>query len=308
MIAKKQDLGALRWDDVRIFLAALRHGSLGAAGERLGLDTSTVSRRLVALEEALGARLFERSREGLTPTQAAELALPAAESMEAALGRLARDASGVETEAEGVVRLSVAPGMADILIAPALGRLRARHPKVRLELDATVRALDLTRHEADLALRSVPPRGADLVAKKLLTAPWIAVGSPALVASLDPLRAWDEAPWIAWDRELASFPPAAWFAKHAGKAEVVLRTSHFVSQLVAAETGLGLVLIPEPFLQLRALVPVRLHEDLIASTTTLPRDDLWLVGHRALRDLPRIAAVWEFVAEEIQFFNAPGVK
>ncbi|MFT3767588.1 MAG: LysR family transcriptional regulator [Minicystis sp.] len=298
-MAKTQDLEGVRWDDVRVFLAVQRHGSLGAAGVRLGMDTSTVSRRLSALEAALGARLFDRSRDGLVPTRSAELVLPAAEAMEAAHGRFARDASGLEPAAEGVVRVSVAPGMADAFLAPALVRLRARWPKIRIELDASVRPIDLTRHEADLALRSVRPQGADLVMTKIATSRWIAVASPELSRSLGKLTSWEAAPWIAWDRDLASMPPARWLARHAGRAEIALRTSHFASQLVAARSGLGIVLAPEPFARVYALAPVAFAPALAPAAAAFPEDDLWLVGHRALREVPRVAAVWSFLRAEL---------
>ncbi|HWN67331.1 MAG TPA: LysR family transcriptional regulator, partial [Haliangium sp.] len=202
MSAKKQDLSSARWDDVRLFLAVHRYGTFGQAAARLGLDTSTVSRRLAAFEEALGVQLFERTRDGVVATRSGELVLPAAEAMEAALGQLTRAASVRETEADGIVRISVAPGMADIFVAPALVRLRAKHPRLRIELDASVRAIDLTRHEADLALRSVQPRGADLVVTRLASARWVAVASAALAASSGRIRAWDQVPWITWDHDL----------------------------------------------------------------------------------------------------------
>jgi DNA-binding transcriptional LysR family regulator len=299
MAARSQDLTDARWDDVRIFLAAQRHGSLGAASARLGLDTSTVSRRLAALEDALGTRLFERRREGLVPTRAAELVLAAAEAMEAAHGRFARDATALDRGAEGVVRVSVAPGTADAFIAPSLVRLRARWPKISIELDASVRALDLTRHEADIAVRSVRSQGADLIQAKVLRGQWVAVASPEMVKALGKLASWDDAPWIAWDRDLASMPPARWLARHAGRAEIVLRTSHFASQLVAARTGLGVVLAPAPFARVHALAPVRFAEALEPAAAEWPIDDLWLVGHRALREVPRVAAVWAFLLEEL---------
>jgi DNA-binding transcriptional LysR family regulator len=299
MTANTQDLSDARWDDVRLFLAVQRHGSLGAAGARLDLDTSTVSRRLAALEEALGVRLFERTRAGIVPTRAAEMVLPAAEAMEAAHGRFTRDASGLESGPEGVVRLSAAPGMADAFVAPALVRLRARCPRIRVELDASVRPLDLTRHEADLALRSVRPQGAELVMTKLGGGAWIVVAAPEMVKSLGRLSAWEDAPWITWDRDLASMAPARWVTKYAGKAEIVLRTSHFASQLAAAEEGLGVLLAPDPYARLRGLAPVRYAEALAPSVASLPSDELWLVGHRALRDVPRVAAVWEFLLEEL---------
>ena len=295
----------VRWDDVRIFLAIHRHGTLAAAAARLELDTSTASRRIAALEEALGVRLFERTREGLTPARAAEQVLAAAEAMEAAHARLTREASEVEAAAEGIVRLSTAPGMSSVFIAPALARLRKRYPKISIELDAAVRPRDLTRHEADLALRTVRSQGADLVTTRLLTARWVAATSSKLAQRIGTLAAWADVPWIAWDRDLASFPPARWLAEHVPDADVALRTSDFSSQLAAAGAGLGLVLAPLPYLPRVGLVPVRHASGLRASADAWHRDDLWLVGHRALRDVPRVAAVWTFLADELRGHGEP---
>jgi DNA-binding transcriptional LysR family regulator len=306
MPARSQDTEEPRWDDVRLFLAAYRHKSLGAAAARLGLDTSTVSRRLTQLEEALGVRLFDRTRDGLAPTRRAEVILPAAEAMEAAHGRLTRDATNVENEAEGIVRLSVAPGMADVFVAPALVRLRERYPKITIELDASVRALDLTRHEADLALRSIPPQGAELLATKLLRARWVAATSPELAKKLGRVTSWDDVAWITWDRDLASFHAARWVTEHASKAQVALRTSHFVAQIIAAEAGLGVALAPVPYVRVRKLSPVRFAEALAVSAEKWPVDDLWLIGHRALRDVPRVEAVFRFLIEEFRAVEGAG--
>lgn len=297
MTVKSQDLGGPRWDDVRVFLAAYRDGTLGVAAARIGLDTSTLSRRLAGFEAALDVRLFDRSRQGLVPTAAAERMLPAAEAMEAALAHLTRDASDRERTVEGVVRVAVAPGMADAFVAPALPALRARHPGLRIELDAAMRPVDLTRREADLALRSVRPQAAGLVMTRLMSARWVAMGSRPLVKSLGKLRAWDDAPWISWDRDLAGFAPARWLAKHVPRADVALRTSHFASQLVAAAGGLGLALVPDVYARVHPLAPVRIADALAPAAAEWPGDDLWLVGHRALRDVPRVAAVWQFFVE-----------
>src|SRR5262249_27331767 len=110
-------LDSLRWEDVRIFLALMRGGALGPAAQRLDIAAPPASRRLGALEEMLAARLFDRSREGLRPTAAAERLLPAAESMEAAAHTFARDASGFEREVEGRVRVSAPPGLAEVFLA-----------------------------------------------------------------------------------------------------------------------------------------------------------------------------------------------
>jgi len=300
MKAKTQDLIPPHWDDVRIFLAVQRSGSLGKAKNRLGVDVSTVSRRLAALEARLGSPLFERRREGLLPTAAAEAVLPAAEAMESAAGMFARSASGIETAAEGVVRISGPPGLVDAFVAPALVRLRARHPGIRVEIDASTRVLDLTKHEADLALRSVRPEGARLVVTKLATSAWVCVASKALAAKLGVVASWDALTWIGWDHDLASLAPARWLMKHVPRAEVALRTSHFASQLAACRTGLGVLLVPAPYLQVHPLVPVRFTERLAASAADWPVDALWLVAARASRHLPRVHATWEFLIEELR--------
>lgn len=305
MAAKKQDqpapLHEPRWDDIRVFLAIKRCGSLGQAAFRLGLDTSTVSRRLAALEESLGERLFERSRDGLEATRAAGAVLSAAEAMEAAHARLARDASSVESSVQGVVRLSMPPGLADTFIVPALPKLRALHPKLCIELDASARVLDIARHEADLALRSIRPENAQLLTLKLLSAHrWAVATSQTNARELGRVEDWNALPWITWDRDLATFGPSRWLARHAPKAEIVLRTSHFASQLAAARAGLGVVLVLEIDRRVRDLAPVQFTRSLHKSVSELPTDDLWLVGHQNLHDVPRVEAVWRFLRDEIK--------
>ena len=291
---------AARWDDIQVFLAVHRAGTLALAASRLGLDTSTVSRRLAALERDLGVALFERTRSGLLPARAADRVLAAAEAMEAAHALLSREATEVETTAEGVVRISTAPGFASVFIAPGLVRLRKRHPRLTVELDASALPRDLTRREADVAVRSVRSQGADLVTTRLVSARWVACASSKLVARHGPVAAWDDVPWITWDRDLASFPPSRWVATHVPASSIALRTSDFISQLVAAAAGLGALLAPLPYLARNNLVELPFASALAATAEGWPTDDLWLVGHRTLRDLPRVAAVWTFLAEELR--------
>jgi len=298
-MAKLQDQAKTReisrWDDVQVFLAAYRDGSLGVAAGHLGLDVSTVSRRLTAFEEAVGARLFDRTRQGLLRLDAADVVLAAAEAMEAAHARMTRDASALDAQAEGVVRLSMPPGMIDLFVAPFLPKLRARHPKLTLEIDASTRVVDLTRHAADIALRSIRPTGADLILTKLITAPWIAAGSKRLVEQCGLLSRWSDVPWISWDRDLTSLPAARWLTKHVPDANIALCTSHFSTHLAAAEASLAAVLIPAPYLRLTHLTRLRYAKTLERSAADWPEEDLWLVSHRALREVPRVAAVWTFL-------------
>jgi DNA-binding transcriptional LysR family regulator len=296
--ARTSSTAALDWEQVRLFLAVVRERSLSGASARLSLDVSTVSRRLDRLEAQLGAPLFDRTREGTTSTVLAEQMLPFAEEMELAAIRFASAGANTETEVEGIVRLTVPPGIADAFVAPALVRLYERHPRLVVELDASVGYADLTRREADLAIRSSRPAGGDLLAVKIVTARATPLASETYARELGKLKRLEDARWIVWDRDLAHLPDALWLRKHAPSVVPVFRTSHFASQLAAARAGLGVVITAAEFAR-TGLVEVAHARSLAAAWSELPSGSLWLVGHRALRHVPRVAAVWSFVLEEL---------
>jgi DNA-binding transcriptional LysR family regulator len=293
-----RELSTIDWDQVRVFLAVARAGQLAGAAGRLGLDVSTVSRRLDKLEAELGVHLFDRTRDGTVATAAAEAMLPAAEDMERGLAQFAAAVDAIETTAEGMVRLTAPPGVADAFVAPLLARFAQRYPRVAIELDASIGYADLTRREADLALRASRPRSGDLIAVKLIATQALPLTSPGYAAELGKLKRWSDARWIGYPDGLAHIPTARWVVEHAGAAPI-LRTAHFPSQIAAAVAGLGVMIASEPFRMVRPLVPVAISRALQPSWDALPVEELWLVGHRALRTVPRIAAVWDFFAEHM---------
>lgn len=294
------------WDQVRVFLAVSRSKQLAKAAGRLGLDVSTVSRRLDRLEEDLGVALFDRGKDGTTLTAAAEGMLPAAEDMERAMTQFAMAKDAIETIAEGVVRLTCMPGVADAFIAPALAEFRMKYPRVVVELDSSIGYADLTRREADLAVRANrPTSGNELVAVRIVQTRAIPMTSPAYAKELGRVKRWSDARWIAWGHDLAHLPIARWMQKHVDDAAPVFRTSHFQSQLAAASSGLGVVLASAPFQRVHRLVELEHARNLTPSYDELPIEDLWLVGHRALRTVPRITALWEFLLAHLSQANEP---
>jgi DNA-binding transcriptional LysR family regulator len=276
----------------------MRSGQLAGAAARLGLDVSTVSRRIDRLEADLGVHLFDRTREGTVPTSAAEAMLPAAEDMERGLAQFASVIDAIETTAEGLVRVTSPPGVADAFIAPLLARFRHTYPRVVVELDASIGYADLTRREADIAVRATRPRSGDLIATKLLATRTIPMTSPEYAEELGKLKRWTDARWITWSADLAHLPTGRWMTEHV-PAVPALRTSHFASQMNGAAAGLGIVLAPEPFQHVHRIVPVSIAKTLQPSLDALPLEELWLVGHRALRTVPRVAALWEFLAANL---------
>lgn len=168
------------WDDVRIFLAAARAGSLTAAGRTLGIDTATVGRRIARLETHLRATLVIRSAGGIEMTAAGARLLQAASeaeaAMEATFAEARRDTLG------GTVRLSAAEGFGTAIIAPALAELRARRPDLQIELAANPWFLSPATREVDIAITLSPPDDARLLAEPLTDYQLALYAAPAFVA------------------------------------------------------------------------------------------------------------------------------
>jgi DNA-binding transcriptional LysR family regulator len=289
---------SLRWDDLKVLLALHRRGSLKRAAEELGLNISTVSRRLVALEELVGAQLFDRTPEGVQPTAAAEQLLPHAEGAERAALAFSRGLEGFEVDPEGVVRITAPPGLVDCFLAPALVGLAEAYPRLRIQILSSVRYADLTRHEADLALRIMRPATGDFVATRLGAHAWCVVASPAHAAMLNEsgkLREPDATRWVTWGEELGHLPDARWITANVSRERVVLETSSMTAQLVAVRAGLGAMVVPRPYAALPGLVEVECAGAVKKTLAALPEGTLWLVGHRALREVPRVAVVWAWL-------------
>jgi len=142
----------MQWDDVRIVLALLRAPKLADAAAGLALDASTLSRRLAKLEEEMGTRLFTRTRDGLQPTVVAERMRARAEAMEADVAALVH-AMRSDEPVTGTVRLATTESFARLLVMNGLLDLRASHPDLVIEILGENRPVDLTRGEADLAIR-----------------------------------------------------------------------------------------------------------------------------------------------------------
>lgn len=284
----------LRWDDVRLFLVLFRGRSLNRAAAELGVDASTVSRRLSAFEELIDTPLFDRTREGMLPTTAAEELVPAAEAAESNIREVAKSMLSFEREVEGSVRITAPPGFVELFLAPQLGKLLALHPRLRVEVDTSQQLLDLTRREADIALRTIKPSSGDLVITHFASSEYRLVATPGYAAELGTLKRWSDARFIAWGKELSHIPPARWLEKHLEGTEPVFRSSSLPAQVAAARTGLGVALLPEQMAERFELTTLSLSRKL-GKDAGFPREDLWLVGHRALRRVPRVDAVWQFL-------------
>lgn len=303
---RQPPLQQLPWDDLRLLLLCQRLGSLTAAADALDCHVATASRRLSAIEAALGVALFRRGKTGLTATPAGAALQPAIEAAEAAILQVWRCAQGVETEVGGVVRLSMPAGVADSLVVPLLGKMRGLYPGLRVEIDASTRYVDLERGEADIALRTRRPASGALVAQRLVQARMAVMGAPHLVEQAAP-RHLRELTWLAWDHDLAHLPESQWLAAHVPDTQIALRCNDHPVLMAAARRGLGVMLAAQAEGQQLGLVPVPLHPADQAAVDALPSGVLWMACHSALRQVPRVAAVWTFLQGEIADLRRAGV-
>jgi DNA-binding transcriptional LysR family regulator len=285
------------WDDVRVFLALLRHRTFRGAAGALGINASTIGRRLDALEGGLGVRLFDRTPDGVLLTAAGERLAPHAERLEEGAHGLRSAVDGLETRPVGLVKITAPPGVAEHFLAERLPELYRRYPDLRIEIDASIAYADLSRREADLALRALRPTSGDLVATRITEADDVILGAASLAKR--PLRRLDDIPWITWASNLAHIPSAAWVLANVPPAAILLRTSSLGTQVAAAEAGIGALLLPRPYVGVRGLVELPLEPKLARRLPPMPSEQLWLCGHRALRDVPRIAVVWEMIVEAL---------
>lgn len=157
----------MNWDDIRIFLAIYRAGSLRGAGLELHIDPTTVGRRLSAMERNLSSTLFLRSSAGYVPTESGWSALAVGEAMERCAISFEHLSAGADKRVSGDVRVTTTDTLAADFIVPAIGQVHARFPDVRVALTTTTDVLDLTRREADIAVRTLRPSHSELIVRKL---------------------------------------------------------------------------------------------------------------------------------------------
>jgi DNA-binding transcriptional LysR family regulator len=272
------------WDDVRVFLAVAREGSMRAAGRALGLSQPTIARRLAAFEATFGgAPLFDRLPEGLRLNAAGEQLVAAAESVEEAVLTLERRRAAASPVLSGTVRVSAGECAAGFL-ARCLKEsttTTALPSGITLELVDARQTKNLARREADMALRHEPPESGDFYVFKAGT----------FACSVYRRRGADAAAWVTYTEEQAHYAPARWVQRQVEETgtPVALRASSMLMHLEAIRAGTG-----------RGVLPCYVgdgHPLLERLTPPIPEiaAEYWIVVHRDLRRAPCVRAVIDWM-------------
>jgi DNA-binding transcriptional LysR family regulator len=284
------------WNDLRAFLAIARSGRLTAAAARLGIDHSTLSRRIAALEHSLRTKVFDRSPSGYTLTEQGRRLLPIGEEMERLAIGAGEAVGGTSTSVAGTVRIGSPEGFGSYFLAPRIAGLKDRHPRLKIQLVAAPAVFSLARRDADIVISvSRPPAGRLTVSKLidydlgLYAAPAYLRDSPDIGSSEDLFRH----RFVSYIGELLHFPELDFLQHVAPGGTTSVESSNLVAQLRATLAGAGLCVLPA-FLAGGEDGLVRVLPAEISLTRSL-----WLTVHQDLAELARVRAAVGFIKEEV---------
>lgn len=286
------------WDDLKYLLGVARHGSTLAASRAIGVDQSTVQRRLVELERRLGQPLVQRLPTGYQLTGFGRAMLPHAERVEQAALVFEQQLAVAAAEVSGVIRVTCPePIVYRITQSTFLDRFRARHPALEVHFVMSDKYVDLMKGDADVALRSGDTDDGELVGRKIGDSIWAVYASRTYIERHGrPQRIEDLAQHalVGFDGTMAKHRIAAWLRKVAPEASLVGRSNSVLGLIYSAKAGVGVAPLPialgdaEPDL-VRVIEPV----------TELTR--IWRVlTTPALRQTPRVSAFFDYVVDEIE--------
>jgi DNA-binding transcriptional LysR family regulator len=279
--------------DLDFVLAMARTGTLAAAGERLGVDGSTVFRSLQRIERGLGQTLFERSRAGYRANELGQLLAERAEQVESALESARSAAQSAPEQVTGLVRITTTDTILHGLVAPAMKTLTAQHPLLAYELHTGNELASLTRRDADIAVRATKRPPQHLVGKHvgpIRVALYVAKkGSVKHYADVEA----GKATWIAPDDALPDHPSVIWRKRHFPNVAPSYRVDSILTVMELVALGLGVGLLPVFLGQSRG--------DLVQLTEVIDecQTELWLLTHPESRHLRRVSAVYGHLAREL---------
>jgi DNA-binding transcriptional LysR family regulator len=282
----------LSWDEFRLVKAISDSGSLGGAAEILGLNHSTVFRRLAALETTVGARLFERSREGYRPTAAGEEMIVLATAMADSIVEFERRIAGRDVRPTGQLRVTAPEAIGQQILPAVLAQFQTQNPGVVIELIVSNQVLNLSRRDADVAVRVSNDPPETLVGRRICTVRMALYGRRDQVASLGP-RLLDSAPFIGFGDNFGASASRRWIETHIRPGRLVAKVNSIYGMRELAAQGFGATLLP-CFLGDASSSLARIGQ---------PLEDLdmglWILTHADLRRSARVRAFMDFTGGEL---------
>ncbi|HET9959685.1 MAG TPA: LysR family transcriptional regulator [Polyangiaceae bacterium] len=278
----------LSWDDLRVFVALSAGGSTRRAARELGIDATTVGRRLKALEDTLGSKLFERQPEGMRLTSAGKEVARLATELRERVQSLQQRFTGLDQRISGTVRVTAAEIMGP-LVCEALREIGERYPELCIELSVTDAMLNVQHDTAELALRVAEAVPEGLIGRR------IAQSAVGIYASRDYVQRWGEDlrsarhTWLEWPKALQHKPAFKWVEERFPERHVVLRAKSANTVLQATRAGLGVA----PLACTQAFDDPRLV--MLKRLPTTCSTPVWLLVHPDSRDSARVRVVMDIL-------------
>ncbi len=286
---------SLAWDDFRLVKVIAEAKGLTGAAERLAVNHSTVFRRLGQLEEALGVKLFERHRTGYALTAAGEEMTLLAERMEEDVATFARKLAGQAMSPAGELRVTTNDTLLAHLLTPLFARFTKACPDVRLDVVLSNLALNLSKRDADVAIRATDSPPETLVGRRVATIAWALYGRAQDFpepGGVDLVDLYDR-PWVALGDNLAVLKVARYVRERVGPERIVYKVNTVLGLAEAVEAGIGIGPLPCFIADARPQL-VRLSPPNPEFST-----GLWLLTHPDLRQSARVRVFLDFMANEI---------
>ncbi|KAF3998088.1 LysR family transcriptional regulator [Glaciimonas immobilis] len=290
-------MAALDWDNLRVFLELTRSQGLVDAAKKLGIDHSTVSRRMRRFEEQVGSQLFERNNQGYALTAEGHRLIEYAEQVESTVYAAAEELSGHNRLLSGQVRLGATEGFGTFVLAPHLAHFCARHPHISVDLLPVPRFVNLSKREADISVTLERPKSGNFVMTKLADYVLKVYATPDYLANHTTIRSTEDLashPLIGYVDDLVFTEELRYNENVAPTAFRAFRSTSVIAQYTAACRGQGLAILP-CFLaqQSHDLIPVLDGQVAIQRT-------FWLVAAGETRNVARVAALWTYLRDVME--------
>jgi DNA-binding transcriptional LysR family regulator len=279
----------MEWDDLRYVLAVASAGSLAGAARSLGVNHTTVLRRVGAFEQRLGLRLFERLPAGYALTAGGEELIAAARHIDETVTTLQRKLAGKDLRLSGTLRMTTTDTLMGSVLPEILGEFRDSHPGIQVEIAISNFIFNLTKRDADVAIRPADDPPDTLIGRRIARVAFAIYGSPRYLAK-HPAKDLATHRWVGPDDSLAATSVAQWMRSTLPDSEITLRADSLWALRQAAQAGLGLAALP---CYLGDTTP-----DLVCVHRPIPEMEtaLWILTHADLRHTARIRAFNDFVA------------
>lgn len=293
MHSKSAEMHNLDWNDLRFLLAVAEHGSLSGAARALGVNHSTVLRRIARFEARLAVRLFERLATGYVLTPAGEALAGSARQIAETVTAIERRIVGEDLRLSGSVRVTSTDTLALYVLPELIGRFHAEQPAVQIELSTGNMDADLSRRDADLAVRPTQQPPEHLLGRKICHVAYAPFAADGYLERYAARLALPKHVWLSPDDSMAGSAVGRYMRRHLGEATVSYRANSLASLAHAARAGLGAVILP---CYLGESMGLRRMRPPLAEITT----DLWLLTHPDLRKTARIRVLADFLAQALE--------